>query len=49
MSGLIVIIVFCSAGGTAAAIRAARRKGQRERFTREWIEYIQEDLATPPL
>jgi len=49
MSGLIVILVFCSGGLTAGVFRAVRRKGQRERLTREWIEYLQEDLAASSL
>jgi len=49
MSGLIVIIVFCSGGLVAAILRLVQRKEQRARLTREWIDFLKEDLADSSL
>ena len=45
MGEIVTICLFISAGLSGALYRRVRRRESMDRLTREWIEYLSEDLA----
>jgi hypothetical protein len=49
MGEITILLLFAAAAGTAGLGRVVRRREQRAATTREWIEFLQEDLAASAL